>query len=393
MNGKIRKLLADRHLALSQHQHNKVISIKPKLQCEIRRAKLMYAAKVEQSLKFDNSRQSWDQLKSILSLKKPNSQCHLLLDVLNKCYTRFEKYISPPNISQVIQDDLSPVTVCWRPWNLSTSVKVPADNIPNKLLKTAAHSLSELLRDLFNNCISQGVFPVVWKSSTIIPIPKNAGTNEAKEFCPIALTSTLSKLFERMLLKFLQPYLADTTQLAYQQHRSTEDALAHLLDIVTNHLDINAKDHGRCIFIGLSNEFNTISPTTLCNQLQDTSLNLAVLNRIYDFMTNHPQKVLTRPIICTYHICRNTTRFCNQPFLFSIYVQHMPKPSSGNFHLIKYADDTVFIELLSKNDVLQMDIAAHDLAGWCHDNDLFLNVFKTKELLLCNLRDNPVHNS
>ena len=110
-------------------------------------------------------------------------------------------------------------------------------------------------------------------------------------------------------------------------------------------------------------------------------------------MTNRPQKVLTRPIICTYHICRNTTRFCNQPFLFSIYVQHMPKPSSGNFHLIKYADDTVFIELLSKNDVLQMDIPAHDLAGWCHDNDLFLNVLKTKELLLCNLRDNPVHNS
>ena len=71
----------------------------------------------------------------------------------------------------------------------------------------------------------------------------------------------------------------------------------------------------------------------------------------------------------------------------------MPKPSSGNFHLIKYADDTVFIELLSKNDVLQMDIPAHDLAGWCHDNDLFLNVLKTKELLLCNLRDNPVHNS
>ena len=81
------------------------------------------------------------------------------------------------------------------------------------------------------------------------------------------------------------------------------------------------------------------------------------------------------------------------PLLFSIYVQHMPKPSSSNFHLIKYADDTVFIELLSKNDVSQMDIAAHDLAGWCHDNDLFLNVSKTKELLLCNLRDNPVHNS
>ena len=123
------------------------------------------------------------------------------------------------------------------------------DNIPNKLLKTAAHSLSEPLCDLFNNCASQGVFPVVWKSSTIIPIPKNAGANEAKEFRPIALTSTTCKLLERLLLKFLKPYMTDTTQFAYQQHRSTEDALAHLLDIVTHHLDINAKNHARCLFI------------------------------------------------------------------------------------------------------------------------------------------------
>ena len=49
-----------------------------------------------------------------------------------------------------------------------------------------------------------------------------------------------------------------------------------------------------------------------------------------------------------------------------------------------------FIDLMSKNDVSQMDIAAHNLAGWCRDNDLFLNVSKTKELFLCNLRDIPV---
>ena len=34
------------------------------------------------------------------------------------------------------------------------------------------------------------------------------------------------------------------------------------------------------------------------------------------------------------------------PVLFSIYVQHMPSPSAKNYHLLKYADDTVLIELL-----------------------------------------------
>ena len=111
-----------------------------------------------------------------------------------------------------------------------------------------------------------------------------------------------------------------------------------------------------------------------------------MLNLVYDFMTNRSQKVLTEQgLLSALTTSVGTPQGCViSPLLFSI-------PSSGNFHLIKYADDIVFIELLSKNDVSQMDIAAHDLAGWCHDNDLFLNVSKTKELLLCNLRDNPVY--
>ena len=331
MNGKIRKLLADRHFALSQHQHSKVISIKPKLQCEI------LNAKVEQSLKLNNFRQSWNRLKSILSLTKPNSQCHLPPDVLNKYYTRFEKYIPPPNISQVMQDTPSissdSMLKALKSVNSVNGKSAGPDNISSKLLKAAAHSLSEPLCDLFNNCVSQGVYLIVWKSSTIIPIPRNAGANEAKEFRPIALTSTISKLFERLLLKFLKPYLTDTTQFAYQQHRSTEDTLTHQIDIVTNHLDINAKNHARCLFIDFSSAFNTISPTTPCNQLQDTSLNPAVLNLVYDFMTNRSQKVLTEQgLSSTLTTSVGTPQGCViSPLILSIYVQHMPKPSSSIF--------------------------------------------------------------
>ena len=112
-------------------------------------------------------------------------------------------------------------------------------------------------------------------------------------------------------------------------------------------------------------------------------------------MTNRSQKVLTEQgLSSALATSVGTPQGCViSPLLFSIYAQHMPKPSSGNFHLIKYADDTVLIELLSRSDVSCMGNAAQDLAGWCHDNDLFLNVSKTKELVLCNLRDNPVHDS
>ena len=229
--------------------------------------------------------------------------------------------------------------------------------------------------------------------SHITPIPKKAGADEAKEFRPIALTSTISKLFERLLLKFLKPHLTDSTQFAYQQNRSTEDAVAYLLDIVSQHLDDNAKNHARCLLIDYSSAFNTISPTTLINKLTTTSLNPAIVNLVYDFMTNRSQKVRTEHSLSpALNTSVGTPQGCvMSPLLFSIYVQHMPKLLHGNFHLIKYADDTVLIELLSNGDISNMSHAATELAGWCTDNDLILNVSKTKELMLCNLRDSPVH--
>lgn len=72
----------------------------------------------------------------------------------------------------------------------------------------------------------------------------------------------------------------------------------------------------------------------------------------------------------------------------------MPKPTVGRYYLSKYADDTVLIELLSRDDVCNMNQTANDRAGWCHDNDLVLNTNnKTKEIFLCNVRDNPIHDA
>jgi hypothetical protein len=329
-------------------------------------------------------------------MNKPNSQCHLSAEALNKFYTRFEKCTSPPKLPKTTPDDTPTVTadqVTKALSGVNIRKSCGPDKIPNKLLKVASHSLGEPLANLFNICMAQGVFPDCWKRSTIIPIPKSAGADELAQFRPIALTSTISKVFEKLLLEHLKPHLTDSTQYAYQSHRSTEDALAYLMDVLTNHLDKNAKNHARCLFIDYSSAFNTISPTTLINQLLSTSLNPSLINLVYDFMTNRPQRVLSgQDLSPVLHTSTGTPQGCViSPLLFSIYVQHMPIPKYGNFHLIKYADDTVLIELLSKNDASFMSKAANELADWCNVNDLSLNVLKTKELIVCNLRDNPTH--
>ena len=73
-----------------------------------------------------------------------------------------------------------------------------------------------------------------------------------------------------------------------------------------------------------------------------------------------------------------------------MYVVDMPSVNS-NIKLVKYADDTVIMELLSDNQSSQLQTVADIVNNWCSNNDLVLNAKKTKEMVMQNARDNPCY--
>jgi hypothetical protein len=50
--------------------------------------------------------------------------------------------------------------------------------------------------------------------------------------------------------------------------------------------------------------------------------------------------------------------------------------------IIKFADDTTVVGLITDNDETDYSEEVRDLAVWCQDNNLSLNVSKTKELIV-----------
>ena len=50
-----------------------------------------------------------------------------------------------------------------------------------------------------------------------------------------------------------------------------------------------------------------------------------------------------------------------------------------NCHLIKYADDTVIVGLISNNDESEYNEQISEVVQWCKDHNLLLNAAKTKE--------------
>ena len=89
----------------------------------------------------------------------------------------------------------------------------------------------KILKEILNNIWISADSPQQWRAATVIPIPKpNKDHIDPLSYRPIALTSCLCKVLERMINKrliwYLEKYrIPDKSQCGFRKHRSTTDHL------------------------------------------------------------------------------------------------------------------------------------------------------------------------
>ena len=71
--------------------------------------------------------------------------------------------------------------------------------MPIKFLKENSDILSVKLKDIFNNCLYQGIFPMGLKLADILPIFKAGDSSVKKNYRPASVLHTISKLFEKLI--------------------------------------------------------------------------------------------------------------------------------------------------------------------------------------------------
>ncbi len=131
------------------------------------------------------------------------------------------------------------------------------------------------------------------QKSVIIPVPKNSKPSCLNDYRPVALTSTVMKVFERLLKNHICssiPATLDPLQFVYRPNRSTDDAIAQVLHSSLSHIDSKNGNYVR-LLIDYSSAFNTIVPIKLAVKLSDLGLNTSLCDWIQDFLTGRPQVV------------------------------------------------------------------------------------------------------
>ncbi|KAK3521549.1 hypothetical protein QTP70_013077 [Hemibagrus guttatus] len=224
-----------------------------------------------------------------------------------------------------------------------------------------ANQLSPVFTDIFNTSLETSHVPACFKTSAIVPVPKKTKITGPNDYRP----------------DITDPLL-DPLQFAYRANRSVDDAVNMALHFILQHLD-SPGSYARILFV----DFNTIIPALLRDKLFQLNVPDSMCSWITDFLTDRRQFVrLGTHVSDLQHISTGSPQGCVlSPLLFSLYTNGC---TSGHqsVKLLKFADDTTLIGLISDGDESAYRGEMDRLVSWCSMNNLELNSLKTVEMIV-----------
>ena len=252
------------------------------------------------------------------------------------------------------------------------------DSICGRTLRHCADQLSEVFSLLFQMCVESGQLPTMWKTSTIIPVSKARNPRELNEFRPVALTSLVMKVLEKILKDEITTLVngkLGPLQFAYQPGKGVDDAKIFILDRLYKHLE-KPSSHARLLFADFSSAFNKMQAHILIERLASYfDLPVQILLLLLNFLTDRIQRVFVNG-----HMSTSITSSTGSPqgCVLSPLLFIMCTDCCGSFqvdsHLVKFSDDTALLSLLqgAQSDHV---CALSSFVEWCDDKYLDLNSF------------------
>ena len=163
------------------------------------------------------------------------------------------------------------------------------DGIHYQMLSHLHPSTLLLILYLFNRVWQERKFPLAWKVATVVPLLKSGkDASSASSYRPIALTSCLSKTFERIINKRLMYYSEkrnslNKNQCGFRSYRSTVDHLVRL-ETTIREAFVN-RQHCLSVFFDLEKAYDTTWRYGILRDLYEVGVRGRMLATIKNYLS------------------------------------------------------------------------------------------------------------
>ena len=313
---------------------------------------------------------------------------NLAKDIDTSSNSNFKKYLKHSNSEFTAFQPISVNSVYRLLCELPSSKASGVDKISSKIIKIAAPIISNPLTYIFNQSMTQCIFPNDWKVAKVTPIFKNGKRNLPGNYRPISVLPAISKIMERIMYTQLYNYLSENNLLSEHQFgfRKNHSTATALLDCTNDwYINMDRKLFNLVVFIDLKKAFDTVDHQILLSKLELYGIKGNALLLLKSYLSERKQKC---------HINGHFSSECDLkcgvpqgsilgPLFFLIYINDLSNCLNKTQARL-FADDTnvtaTGINIVDVESAVNADL--ENLRMWLLANKLSLNVTKTEFMII-----------
>lgn len=282
------------------------------------------------------------------------------------------------NPEGIVDVDFGPVQIKQSISELSPWSAAGPDGIPAILLRKCADELSIPLAIFWRKTMNCGSIPDALKRALITPIHKGGPRDDPKNYRPIALTSHLIKVFEKVIVKQLVAYLEENDLFNRHQHgfRSGRSCLSQLLEHYQRVLQaLGDGSWADVIHLDFAKAFDKVDHGILLRKLRRLGVGGPLLRWIRCFLLNREQNVVVEGELShTFGVASGVPQgSVLGPLLFLVHISDVDvglvRSTASSF-----ADDTrLLMEVREYGDCLALQEDLEAIFQWARSNNMQFN--------------------